>query len=72
MVQHTVCRTGDKIDLNEEEALLTIQRLHKVLRSASSLQGGLHMGQFQVLLITYEYIIRDRPHLLKWVHMIIG
>ncbi|KAG1841186.1 SNF2 family N-terminal domain-containing protein [Suillus tomentosus] len=32
------------------------------------------MGQFQVLLTTYEYIIKDRPILskLKWVHMIIN
>jgi ATP-dependent helicase STH1/SNF2 len=39
-----------------------------------ALQGDLRMGQFQVLLTTYEYIIKDRPHLskLKWVHMIIG
>lgn len=39
-----------------------------------SLQGELRVGQFQVLLTTYEFIIRDRPHLskLKWVHMIIG
>src|SRR5580704_12939812 len=38
------------------------------------LQAELRMGDFQVLLTTYEYIIRDRPHLskLKWVHMIIG
>ncbi|KAH7926188.1 hypothetical protein BV22DRAFT_1033109 [Leucogyrophana mollusca] len=37
------------------------------------LQGELRMGQFQVLLTTYEYIIKDRPILskLKWVHMII-
>jgi ATP-dependent helicase STH1/SNF2 len=32
------------------------------------------VGQFQVLLTTYEYIIKDRPVLskIKWVHMIIG
>jgi ATP-dependent helicase STH1/SNF2 len=38
------------------------------------LQGDLRVGQFQVLLTTYEYIIKDRPHLskIKWVHMIIG
>jgi ATP-dependent helicase STH1/SNF2 len=38
------------------------------------LQGELRMGNFQVLLTTYEFIIRDRPHLskIKWVHMIIG
>lgn len=37
------------------------------------LQGELRMGQFQVLLTTYEYIIKDRPVLskLKWLHMII-
>ncbi|KXN84808.1 Chromatin structure-remodeling complex subunit snf21 [Leucoagaricus sp. SymC.cos] len=37
------------------------------------LQGELRMNQFQVLLTTYEYIIKDRPHLskIKWVHMII-
>jgi ATP-dependent helicase STH1/SNF2 len=39
-----------------------------------TLQGELRMGHFQVLLTTYEYIIKDRPHLskIKWVHMIIG
>lgn len=39
-----------------------------------ALQGELRMNQFQVLLTTYEYIIKDRPHLskIKWVHMIIG
>ena len=38
------------------------------------LQGELRMGHLQVLLTTYEFIIRDRPHLskIKWVHMIIG
>ncbi|KAJ3514926.1 hypothetical protein NLJ89_g2080 [Agrocybe chaxingu] len=38
-----------------------------------NLQGELRVGQFQVLLTTYEYIIKDRPHLskIKWVHMII-
>ncbi|KAJ3562092.1 hypothetical protein NP233_g9787 [Leucocoprinus birnbaumii] len=38
-----------------------------------ALQGELRMNQFQVLLTTYEYIIKDRPHLskIKWVHMII-
>ncbi len=39
-----------------------------------ALQVELRMGQFQVLLTTYEYIIKDRPVLskLKWIHMIIG
>lgn len=39
-----------------------------------ALQGELRTGHFQVLLTTYEFIIRDRPHLgkIKWVHMIIG
>ncbi|KAI0039556.1 hypothetical protein FA95DRAFT_1528440 [Auriscalpium vulgare] len=38
-----------------------------------ALQGDLRVNQFQVLLTTYEYIIKDRPHLskIKWVHMII-
>jgi ATP-dependent helicase STH1/SNF2 len=38
------------------------------------LQNDIRMGQFQVLLTTYEYIIKDRPILSKmqWVHMIIG
>ncbi|TFK38607.1 SNF2-family ATP dependent chromatin remodeling factor snf21 [Crucibulum laeve] len=38
-----------------------------------ALQGDLRVGSFQVLLTTYEYIIKDRPHLskIKWVHMII-
>lgn len=38
------------------------------------LQGEIRSGNFQVLLTTYEYIIKDRPVLsrLKWVHMIIG
>ncbi|KZV83895.1 hypothetical protein EXIGLDRAFT_742051 [Exidia glandulosa HHB12029] len=37
------------------------------------LQNDIRMGQFQVLLTTYEYIIKDRPILCKmrWVHMII-
>ncbi|TCD61184.1 hypothetical protein EIP91_008809 [Steccherinum ochraceum] len=38
-----------------------------------ALQGEIRSGDFQVLLTTYEYIIKDRPILsrLKWVHMII-
>ncbi|CAG8983113.1 hypothetical protein HYALB_00004556 [Hymenoscyphus albidus] len=36
-------------------------------------QNQLRYGNFQVLLTTYEYIIKDRPVLskIKWVHMII-
>lgn len=39
-----------------------------------TLQNDIRAGQFQVLLTTYEYIIKDRPILskMKWVHMIIG
>jgi ATP-dependent helicase STH1/SNF2 len=39
-----------------------------------ALQAELRMGQFQVLLTTYEYIIKDHPMLskIKWIHMIIG
>jgi len=39
-----------------------------------ALQADLRVNQFQVLLTTYEYIIKDRPVLskMKWVHMIIG
>ena len=39
-----------------------------------ALQSEIRAGQFQVLLTTYEYIIKDRPLLsrIKWVHMIIG
>ncbi|GJE94222.1 Chromatin structure-remodeling complex subunit snf21 [Phanerochaete sordida] len=38
-----------------------------------ALQNEIRAGQFQVLLTTYEYIIKDRPILsrMKWVHMII-
>ena len=38
------------------------------------LQNDLRPGGFQVLLTTYEYIIKDRPILskMKWLHMIIG
>ncbi|CAL1697367.1 unnamed protein product [Somion occarium] len=38
-----------------------------------ALQGDIRSGNFQVLLTTYEYIIKDRPVLsrIKWVHMII-
>ncbi|KAI0079061.1 hypothetical protein K474DRAFT_1659535 [Panus rudis PR-1116 ss-1] len=38
-----------------------------------ALQAEIRSGDFQVLLTTYEYIIKDRPVLsrLKWVHMII-
>lgn len=37
------------------------------------LQGQVRSGDFQVLLTTYEYIIRDKAVLskIKWVHMII-
>ena len=36
-------------------------------------QQKIRYGQFQVLLTTYEYIIKDRPVLskVKWVHMIV-
>ncbi|KAF4629144.1 hypothetical protein G7Y89_g9001 [Cudoniella acicularis] len=36
-------------------------------------QQQIRYGQFQVLLTTYEYIIKDRPVLskIKWIHMII-
>ncbi|CAN6670816.1 transcription regulatory protein Snf2p [Trichomonascus vanleenenianus] len=36
-------------------------------------QGIIRSGDFQVLLTTYEYIIKDRPLLskIKWTHMII-
>lgn len=39
-----------------------------------ALQNEIRGSQFQVLLTTYEYIIKDRPVLsrMKWVHMIIG
>jgi ATP-dependent helicase STH1/SNF2 len=38
------------------------------------LQNDLRMGNFQVVLTTYEYIIKDRLILskIKWLHMIIG
>ncbi|TFY69209.1 hypothetical protein EVJ58_g540 [Rhodofomes roseus] len=38
-----------------------------------TLQNELKYNSFQVLLTTYEYIIKDRAHLarMKWVHMII-
>ncbi|KAH8658684.1 putative chromatin structure-remodeling complex subunit snf21 [Tricladium varicosporioides] len=36
-------------------------------------QAQIRYGEFQVLLTTYEYIIKDRPILskIKWIHMII-
>lgn len=36
-------------------------------------QNEIRAGGFQVLLTTYEYIIKDRPLLakIKWIHMII-
>ena len=36
-------------------------------------QNRIRYGQFQVLLTTYEYIIKDRPILskIKWLHMIV-
>ena len=39
-----------------------------------ALQNDIRTGQFQVLLTTYEYIIKDRIHLsrMKWIYMIIG
>lgn len=38
------------------------------------LQTDIRSNNFQVLLTTYEYIIKDRVHLcrIKWLHMIIG
>ncbi|KAI4131613.1 MAG: hypothetical protein LQ338_001127 [Usnochroma carphineum] len=38
-----------------------------------SQQQQIRWGEFQVLLTTYEYIIKDRPILskIKWVHMIV-
>lgn len=41
--------------------------------SRKSQQQQIRYGNFQVLLTTYEYIIKDRPVLskIKWVHMII-
>lgn len=38
-----------------------------------ALQGTIRAGDFQVLLTTYEYIIKDRPLLskIRWQHMII-
>ncbi|KAF7306400.1 hypothetical protein MIND_00431200 [Mycena indigotica] len=40
---------------------------------APSIKNDLRVGHFQVLLTTYEYIIKDRPVLckMKWLHMII-
>ena len=37
------------------------------------LQDEIRVGRFQVLLTTYEYIIKDRPMLskVKWIHMIV-
>ena len=39
-----------------------------------ALQMELRSSNFQVLLTTYEYIIKDRPVLckIKWLHMIIS
>ncbi|KAI1990152.1 transcriptional regulator [Ophidiomyces ophidiicola] len=41
--------------------------------SRKAQQQAIRWGQFQVLLTTYEYIIKDRPILskVKWVHMIV-
>ena len=38
------------------------------------LQADLRTNNFQVVLTTYEYIIKDRIHLsrMKWIYMIIG
>lgn len=37
------------------------------------LQNEIRYGDFQVLLTTFEYIIKDRPILskIKWLHMIV-
>jgi len=52
--------------------------LHKIVYKGTppvrrGLQSMIRQGQFQVLLTTYEYIIKDRPILskIKWIHMII-
>ncbi|KAI9309998.1 SNF2 family N-terminal domain-containing protein [Dichotomocladium elegans] len=41
--------------------------------SRKMLQADIRYGEFQVLLTTFEYIIKDRPILskIRWVHMII-
>lgn len=41
--------------------------------SRKQFQQQIRWGQFQVLLTTYEFIIKDRPVLskIKWVHMIV-
>ena len=41
--------------------------------SRKNLQMRIRQGAFQVLLTTYEYIIKDRPILskIRWVHMIV-
>lgn len=41
--------------------------------SRKAQQASIRQGNFQVLLTTYEYIIKDRPILskIKWVHMIV-
>ena len=38
------------------------------------LHSEIRTGNFQVVLTTYEYIIKDRIHLsrMKWIYMIIG
>jgi ATP-dependent helicase STH1/SNF2 len=38
-----------------------------------TLQNQIRWGQFQVLLTTYEFVIKDRPLLskIKWLHMIV-
>ena len=38
-----------------------------------ALQADIRFGEFQVLLTTFEYIIKDRPILskIRWLHLII-
>lgn len=55
-------------------ALGTHDQLQGQSVAGRALQNEIRVGQFHALLMTYEYIIKDRPILCKqkWLHMIIG
>ncbi|KAI6709815.1 hypothetical protein JHW43_007674 [Diplocarpon mali] len=67
-----------KEEVHKQPSILWAPALAKVVykgppAARKQQQSQIRYGNFQVLLTTYEYIIKDRPILskIKWIHMII-